>query len=179
MKKMLSFLIVIALLVPTTCFAELSPKDFVFGGDVTLGMPMDTVKAMFGQPSQSSENQWTYTQGVTFSGLSATISFELINNMVSQIVLFFDLLPQAGMRYTSDFDAIDISLLSLYPNEAYTGLSSWLDNDYENKNDLESAITDGALILMSDFKQSGFEVQHFLQFIGAAPLHTVTFLPAS
>lgn len=179
MNKLVAILLIISLTIPSLALSEDGVQEFTYGNGVNFGITIDDVKAIYGKPSLTYDSKLSYIRGVSFAGLTATIDFSFNDKLLNQVILFFNLLPSDETDYVSDFNTIDAALLSQYPDEAYTGMPAWLDENYTNKENQNLAIKDGALILMSDFKQDGLEVQHIIQFFGTTPVHTVTYLPTN
>ena len=177
MKKLIILILVVVLLTPNVCFAEPTSQDFKYGDGIVFGMTMDEVQKQYGVPISRNEDKLSYMDAVTIAELSAAIDLKFDDNKLSEIILFFDLNHDENTNYTSDFSSIDTVLLQQYPDEAYTGMSVWMNEDYKNKDDEEQAVKDGALILMSDYKQSDIEVQHIIQFFEDTCVHTISFQP--
>ena len=179
MNKLVALLLVLIVIIPATVLAEDKVHEFTYGSEIVFGISMDDVQAIYGKPSQYSSEELIYNDGVSFSGLSAMIDFRFNSKRLNEIVLIFNLLNGDDTEPIADFGIIDSALLQLYPDEAYVGMKSWMNKDYADKENEEQAIKDGALILMSDFKQSSIEIQHVIQFFETIPVHTVTYLPVN
>jgi hypothetical protein len=152
MKRILCCLVVIAMLVPAICYAE-SNDEFEYRNGIKFGMTLEEVKSAELPLVGEYEDGYLTFSGQTVAGYDASVNYEfnVENNALNQIGIFFDVAHSNGNYYINDFDKIDDVLAGLYKVGKYTNLYNW-DNDLykDDTSHYGFAISAGHLSIVSN-----------------------------
>jgi hypothetical protein len=148
----------IALLLSTFTAQSLSAADF---RTHDWGATLDAVKAAEGNPVQESADRLVYEAEIT--SLSAYLSFEFVNGMLSSAMYVFTEEHSNNNLFLNDFNAIEALLEQRY-GKAANPQTIWLNDLYrDDPDDYGMAIAAGHMAKQTKWETERTSVRHTLR----------------